>query len=679
MNAGGYAVPGKNTPITMTLTVKNPVLNAVSQGHFDQAIELFFALKVQTPEDRLWFAHALLSTGQAFQALEQALAARGVGLEDAAAFAVSVYRTSGEIVRARAILDSIEVSRLSVFGQALFACERGILIRQDGHLREAVGFLDSAVELAMTDPITGCFLAQFATHACDAHERLGRDVRVLQLVSFTLTNASPAQAARLHLMRAVAFANIGKFADSDVEMDAANALASTLAKPTISYYRAAHQALRGLNVEAAIGWMNTTQEARAACQTEVEAYAEIGLARLSTLLDDVPLARAHLARAQTLVEGVALHAELALAQGALLARQNDNKALELLEAAVRGFEELEIERDAGLACLHLAEAQLRLGQHGAVRQTLERAMDARYSVGSGARFASELRALPAVFEYLINESGSMGEVKIGSRSMGKPRNTRKPYLAIFLEDWRTLEAHAPRQVSITTLGGYNLTLDGERPRLASGLARTVELLAFLLENGPAKLEAIQANVFEDDPPGSSRKYMQTIRAAVKKALPSLSLPYEPINQTYWVQSEGVRLHWDVSALREALRMGGEFGLQRALALYTGPFLPRVSHEWVANLRAELEADVSRLGIEILEDLERRGEFESCIRMADRLLEVHALSPVVALILFRATLASRGPMIARSVLDALKGRFILGIGEVPEDLLLLEQKTSWMVN
>ncbi len=74
--------------------------------------------------------------------------------------------------------------------------------------------------------------------------------------------------------------------------------------------------------------------------------------------------------------------------------------LESLWLALKGLQSLGVEREVGIAHLHLAEALFRDGQGAEAFTQLSLAVDARHALGHGTMLAAELRGLPLVFEHV---------------------------------------------------------------------------------------------------------------------------------------------------------------------------------------------------------------------------------------------------------------------------------------
>ena len=740
MNGSLGRACGDGDPV-MAFDVVNPILTALIRGGYAVGLEVFRAIQTPTPEDRLWAGQCLTFLNKSLLAIEQFVIAEREGLEDARVMLAMLQRDRGDFRQVRETLALVNVNKLEPFGLAMFEIERARLSMSDGRLRDGAAFAETAVRVALADPVAVLFIGNIAACAADLCSRIGQAVKVEELIEFALPQASERQRGWLILTRAVARMHLGRFAEAEEDLRSLGApihspiekdsgggdlefiVAATspsesrvaampvekssvidsesesvgsqsvetlsvdptpvrapstqvpLLQATVTYYTAHLYRMRGLVNEATTLLLEAAQIARDHGKKEVECYAHLSLVWMAAATENFSFARAHLARAQTLAEGLTLHAELALAHGLLLAKLNDATALELLERALEGFEASENERDAGIAHLHLAEALLRLDRTREAKVHLERCVDARHALGCAATFAAELRALPAVFEHLTgqpHEVGSRGQQSQGQQPRGhQTRDHGNRYAAILLEDWRALEQYAPAQVSLVTLGGYKLLVDGQPVRLESGIARTCELISFMLEFGPAKLDDLQLGVFPEELGKLSREYIHKIRQSVNKAIPRLFLSFDKETRIYTVRTEGVRLQWDVRGLRDAISIGGETGLRRALALFTGSFMPRSEQEWVYDLRLELEHQIAMLGLSVLQDLEKREAFEACIELALRLIEVSPVQVEVGLLLVRSMMATRGQGAARETHAMLCQRFVAKIGEVPEEFLRVQ--------
>jgi tetratricopeptide (TPR) repeat protein len=649
----------------MALNSDNAVLKLLVMGDLDTGLEHFKSLPSPTPEDRLWCGQIYALQGKTLPALEQFAAAYRDGLEDAMVLLAGLQKENGDYSRVRTTLASVDVAKLEPLGQATLEMEYSRLGLADGQLRLAAEHAEKAVHVALIDPVASQFLGQYAAAGADLFSRLGQSAKVEELIGYALSSTPIRQRPWLLLTRTAARMFDGQFeaAQNDLDVISTEVInpneveprrpSTTSLKSTVAYYSGQLNRMQGLNEAAANHFLEATQIARDHGHKEIECYAHLGLVWLAASTDNLPFARAHLARAHALADGLTLHAELALASGALMAKNGDMQSIDMIEKAITAFELAENDRDRGLAHLHMAEALLRFDRVQEAQTHLERCVDARHALGSGAVFAAELRTLPNVFQHLSIQS---------AQASGK---TNK-YAATLLEDWRALEHYAPSQITLVTLGGYQLLIDGKAVRLEAGVPRTCELISFMLEFGPARLDDLQTGVFPEELGQLSRDYIHQIRKAVKKAIPSLHLHFEKTTRIYTVQPQGVRLNWDVRGVREAVAMGGENGLRRALALFTGSFMPRSEQEWVYDLRLELEHNIAQLGLSVLQDLEKLEEHDRIIELALRLIEVSPVQIEIGLLLIRAMLAGRGQAAAKETHAMLCQRFLAKIGEVPAE-------------
>jgi tetratricopeptide (TPR) repeat protein len=631
-----------------TLTPEvNPVLEAYLNGEYQQGLDAYRTLEQPNAEASAWAGQCWFNLNRNVEALEAFGLARSAGFEDAGVFAATVMRFSSGTEAATTTLNGVDQTKLTPFGRAAFAREFGLLAVAANQNRIAVKHLETAWQLAASDPIGQRLLHRFSQSLAFALIESGRDVNALPYLGRALESSPTNHRGSLLLLRAASRAYTGAVAEARQDLATVAELEGTLTPIAFHRYVQGMVArVQGLTQEAAEHFLESAAQAKLAGEAETECFAELALSALLVGEGTVPIAQAHLSRAQGLAESVAQHALLGLRHGALLARQHDVEAIEVLEASLKVFEDLNLERDAGIAHLHLAEACLRIDQEYDALQHLARAINARHALGNGAMFAVELRGLPAVFELLS----------------GQPRTSG---LQPLLDDWRALELNAPGQVGLVTLGGYGLSLNGQPIKIESGTARTVELLAFLLDSGEASVENIITNVFDQVPVANARNSIHVIRGSIARTIPGLVIPHLKDKRKYTVSHAGLRLNWDALEVKRALEIGGEIGMRRALALYTGSFLPNSQSEWVEIFRSELEFSVANLGLETVEDLYALERFEACVDLALRLLEVNVLNIGVSVMLVKATAQLKGAFAAQEALDHVLKSFERGLGVVPE--------------
>ena len=679
----------------------HPILESLLSGQPLDGLLRFQTLTDADPESECWAGWCLLNLDRPLEALELLTRARNRGFQDAGVIVALAYRLQGDLERTDNLLTELNkmdssgskstassLAGLSVFAQALAARERGAMAYIHGNLREAITAFERGYELASGDARGDRALAWFVGPLGHFLAEQGRDEQALKYLNRALTLARK-NVATLLISRAISLARIGRFAEAQSDLESAehNEGQSPML-PMLKYTQGVVDSMRGLNEAAANAHLESLALARDAGHAQVEFYSSLHLAGIATQDDSFAIARAHLNRARLLAQDVKMHAWLALRHGALLVRAaavgGEAGGLKSLEAALQGFESLSLERETGLVHLHLAEAKLRVAsehsvgleqgqspqrspehapehwdeQHGLTH--LLRVVDARHALGNGTVFAVELRGLPAVFEHL----SALGE--------------RGSYLKVLLDDWRSLEQHGPSQVTLTTLGGYGLALNGRPIRVNTSLPRTVETLAYLLDKGEATLEQIQHDVFTEVGPQQARAYIHLVKQLVTKAIPGLSLPFSKQTRKYSLRHPSLRLYWDALEVKRALNIPGDLGARKAMVLYTGPFLPRSESAWAEEYRMDLEWSVARAGLLALEDLFQLERFEPCIELAERLLEINPMDIGVSVLLVRAVKELSGTLEARSKLDQLSARFVSQIGVVPDPLIEL-QASAWMMS
>ena len=633
----------------MPFTAVAPLLECVRDGRYQDGLAFFSGLETASAEDWFFAGYCLANLNRRLEASTYFSESRSRGFEGAAAVHAYMHIAQGDAQLGRAVLETIDAAKLDSLGVMLTERARAILFHAEGLLNEAMRAVEAAWA-GIVDDRGRVFLPRVAQLAALIFSEAGFDAKATRYLSLGLETLAPSRRADLLLARANTHTNAGRFqaARADLELIDLASLGPH-ARLMHSYFTAKLDRSNGLDEQAASGYLETIALARDQHETEFEAWANLGLAAIATASDDLHIARAFVQRARGLVEPerVKLHAHVALRHGALLARANNPDAPEALRVAADAFERLGHMREASVTHLHLAEALYRVDQPHPAREALVRAADARHALGSGVALALELRGLPMVFEHLALEP-------------------QRSYLRVILDDWRTLQPGV-REISITSLGRADLLVDGVHVRLNSGLAKTVATLSYLLERGPCTLERIQAEVFSDALPAQAAAQFHLVRREVHRCVPGLMIPYDRDAHTYRVVTEGVRLAWDAQELRRALSLGGEVGVRKSLALYTGPFLPTLESEWVEETRRDLEWSVAKVGLVTLERLFQDGRHEACEPLALRLLEINPFEIEAATLLVRSVLELRGSLAAQRELDRWQGHFTRELGEVPASL------------
>jgi tetratricopeptide (TPR) repeat protein len=520
---------------------------------------------------------------------------------------------------------------LSTFGKAAWYRENGLQFVEMRHFNSAILELERAWQMASADPIGQRLLPRYSQSLALALLEIGRDRSALQYLNLAINTKTQSPSSGLLLIRSFVWAYGGEFNKAKVDLEAANTHTSSPDQFTANLIRGFIARCQGLIEKAAGIYLEVASSAKAQDKWEPEFYAEIALCALLTEQGNYLVAQAHLSRARGVIplprEDFAVHeAIIALRHAALLTSQGKIEAINTLQHVIFIFEHRHLERELGVAELHLAEAYFRANHQADGLSALARAVNLRHAVGSQAYFALEVRALPQVFEVVC---------------CSKLRGTD-----ILYQDWLALEAQSPHEVQLITLGNYAIRLNGQTLTIDSGTAKAVEFLAFLLEEGESRLENIIEQLFDSGSYSTARNRIHKLREAIARQIPGLVIPHNKERNTYHLEPNGVRLRWDVREIRKSLEQGGIIGIQRSLALYSGSFLPRTESDWAERKRFELEFDVAQLGIEALTELFTLERFDECLRLAERLALVASMNLGIQLMLLKATSRVHGAIAAR---------------------------------
>jgi DNA-binding SARP family transcriptional activator len=172
------------------------------------------------------------------------------------------------------------------------------------------------------------------------------------------------------------------------------------------------------------------------------------------------------------------------------------------------------------------------------------------------------------------------------------------------------------------------------------------------------------DVFGDRPTEQARGYLHVIRHALTRAVPTLDVTYDRQERQYRLYSGTARVRCDAQEVLRATRLGGEFGLARALAWYRGPFLPNTETEWAQAWRQKLIEAVRRLGLDYLELLARKGRFDACLSYAEQLRALNPLDEQVNTLVVEACRACDGKVVARQALRSIISEYRREVGDVP---------------
>lgn len=623
----------------------NAILSRIAEGRYAAGLAAFRELAQPTAEDERLAGVCLFNLHELQQAQDLLLRARANGCEAAGIDLATVYRQMGLIDLSREALDQVDATRLSDFDRVLALRERGAQHYTAGDVLAASEVLERAWALVHAAP-SGWILRPAVGHALGlAYADRGLDRLAADHFTEALRTANPARAVQLHAARALCLTYLGDLDHAARDLDAATEgrdLAPVVV-PYTAYVAAVLAVARGQLDVADAAYAEASAVARAAHEPETEAYAELGRCAIATALGHGQRAGGFLARARQLAINDKARALVTLRAGAHAARARQAAAFPLLEEAQGVFGRLGLLRETAWTHLHLAAAHLAFDAPDAAMAALTRATDVRHALGGGASLVIELRVLPELDPWLAG----LGD---------------DAYATVLHHDLQRVADVAPATLELVTLGAHELQLEGRRVRL--DLRRSVEVLAYLIDNPGAPLEKILLDLFPERDAAHGRSYFHQVRYELARAVPGLKVPFDAARRSYRVRADGLRLTSDVERLRQAVARGGEAGLMEALGLHRGPFLPHADSEWAVDVREEVSWSVMRLGLWALRERHLRGDHDGCQRLAERLLEVDPLHVALMEFLVASVRALEGDAAAHGMAERLMRRFERDIGSRP---------------
>lgn len=623
----------------------NAILSRIAEGRYATGLEVFRSLADPTPEDERLAGVCLFNLHELQQAQDLLLQARANGCEAAGIDLASVYRHMGLVDLSREALDQVDPARLTDFDRVLALRERGAQHFTAGDVLAASEVLERAWALVHV-AASGWILRPAVGHALGlAYADRGLDRLAADHFTEALRTANPARAVQLHAARALCLTYLGDLDQAARDLDAASEGRdlAPLVTPYVAYVAAVAAVARGRLDAADAGFGEAAAVARAAHEPETEAYAELGRCAIATAAGQTERAGGFLERARRLSINDKARALVAMRAGARAVRARQPAAFSLLEQAQAEFGRLGLLRETAWTHLHIAAAHLAFDAPDAAMAALARATDVRHALGGGASLVIELRMLPQLDPWLAG----LGD---------------DAYATVLRDDLRRVADVAPAGLELVTLGAHELHLDGRRIRL--DLRRSVEVLAYLMDNPGVPLERVLLDLFPERDSAHGRSYFHQVRYELARAVPGLKVPFDAARRSYHVRAEGLSLTSDVERLRQAVARGGETGLMAALGLHRGPFLPSADSEWAVATREDVAWSLMRLGLSVLRDRHLRGDHDGCQQLAERLLEVDPLHVSLMEFLVASVRAIEGDVAAQGMAERLMRRFERDIGTRP---------------
>jgi DNA-binding SARP family transcriptional activator len=613
---------------------EHPIFQAVLNGQYGLGLDLYRNLGQPSPADDRWAGYCLYLSGQLLEAKDLLVRARGRGCAEAGLELITVLRGLGDVNGARAILADLPTGGFSPTERAYALRESAALHLADGQLRAARAELERAwTLLGAPDGATDALRIQTAQLLGYTYHRLGRTVPATHYLDLAL---DPAQGggqgmkrAYPLLTRAQVHLYSGRYGRCQQDLYEVEGLliAVPAATATFRYVSGLLARAQGQWSTAQAQFQGAATSAKATGDESTEFLAELGLASILTVQNDLQGAETCLRRAASLVQTEWEQAMLNLREGAWLHRRGQAGAAVSLQRAAQSFVSLGLPREAAWAELHLAAHHLDRSE-SATLAALCRVGQNRDALDSGAPLLPELRLLPGL-------TAQLG------------RYSARPEVAQLLTDRREVLGDAPLRLRLVTLGDMRLEVDGAELRL--GMRRTPEVLAFLLLRGQASRSEMLSALWADEEPTRARNYFHQVVHALKETLPYLRIEYRRKTRQYTLVCEGPLLEWDAADIKRLLSSPDENERQRAILEYSGFFLPEVESEWAREERDALTFSVIGVGLKLMSQWSAAGEYQKCISLARRLLDVDPCDESLAEYFVLATYELEGRVAAQRAL------------------------------
>lgn len=611
-------------------------------GQFEDGIRHWNAIRRPSPKQKFWAAQCLLSTGQSDAAhpLFSHLLETGFPLAPLGTAQLSLAGGAGN--QAAATLDAVDVPEPGTPEQALYLWVRGSVAHYAGDLVQACDLIERAWQVATGLGPRSSFTVALAQQLAGLFEIRGLSVKAAPLMQAALARQGGARRAHLLGLLALNRAYRGDLTGAAQTLTQASAAASRSPHlhATLAYERGVIARLSGDLHAAARAFQDASVQAAQLGEWETLRYAELYAAVVSAEQGDTLQAELHYARAAQYCDGDVFAQHLRFRRGTL-----DRPDLDALDATATFFETKQFMREASWAWLHLAEAQLGAGLDA--RPTLHRVQTACYLMGSAQSLQAELRLLPLVQAALTGRADD---------ALG--------YLQ------QELAAPPPRDRYVfQTFGDLKLVKNGEH--LAFRLARTLEVLAFVLHAQPVTMDRLLTTLFPDEAPQRARNYVHQTRHDLANVTRGLRIGYHPGTRSYSVETASADFEWDADHLRAQLGALADLDTADALAVleqWPGPFLPTAGSQWATEERERYSAELFRSASQLLGRADRNGEW----RVLQFLHSVDPFEDAVNAELIRATEKLHGRCAAHNMLARMLVKYDRELGVVPQVLQDLQR-------
>jgi DNA-binding SARP family transcriptional activator len=307
-----------------------------------------------------------------------------------------------------------------------------------------------------------------------------------------------------------------------------------------------------------------------------------GLALAAALLGDLRMAEQHAHHAGALARRQSsryLEALCALTLGAVRFRAGAGDALGTLQDALDALTQMNAQREMARGHLWLAQAQFAAGDEAESRHHMRAALRLADELGSDAIFVLHARWDAALFAGAAAQE--MAPERIHAVLTAQQASPHRP---------RPAAVAALPGMAVHAFGAGVVALDGGGP-VDWTWDKARELFFLLLQGGARRPEQITLALWPDASPARAKA---NLHAAVYRLRRYVHRQVIPLRDSVYRIHEELITSYDVREFERLLRDAPGAGLdeiaalQRAVDLYTAPFLEDLDAEWCAQERRRLD-------------------------------------------------------------------------------------------
>lgn len=636
----------------------------VLDGRVQEAFDLFPTLPSPTPRDLRFAGLAAFNLGHTREA--KALLSQAIGLGEAAGHIelACLYRHAGDLRLARRLLDVAAAQpALNAFDHCMLLFEQSALRKEEGNRDEAMTNLEEAWVSSFTTEDGRSLQPGIAQALGNLLAEAGLDERAADNFDLAVRYGLPGRRTNARLARARAYTYSGLYAEAqhDLQVVASELPGAPILQALYHYNLGVLRRMLGDRPGALEAFELAARTAQQAEQHNTWAYALLAVASVHVSQGDPNAARQSLSAARRHGQSDRLRLYMRFREGTLATLLGDPHAAEVLREVAQEFERGGCFREAAWANLHLADACRRQGQPDAMWRALRVATDHRHVIGNGAPLRGELLALPELAGELAQTSAA-------------------EYCHVLLADVRAEPpSDAPsfaQQVQVRALGTPCVMVDGQTKRFE--LARSVEILIYMLLRGRQTLSKIIGDLFPDSDVKLAKNYFHQARYDLARTVPGLSVSFDRETNDYGVTLENIQVEFDV---RDVLNLNEATGPDAFLALtktLKDGFLPMADTEWASDVRSDVAQRAMLVGLKLVARALSADQHIEAFELADRLHHVEPLNELLVKPLVESAVAGYGPAFALSRLHAAERHFLEEVGEAPrifEDLKCVLSRAS----